>query len=120
MKLISNHIGSERKKAKPDQGLITQLEKMVANGQVKFENFVDTGRFINEKEFRKNNPKEVLEADCTDIVVYAGKLYLQVLKSGNYCLRIDKSKGKIESQSLDVMERALWSLIADKLFNDKK
>jgi hypothetical protein len=120
MRLISKHISSERKKAKPDQGLITQLEKMIASGQVTFDNFVDTGRFINEKEFRKNNPREVLEADCTDIVVYAGKLYLQVLKSGNYRLRIDESKGGIESQSLDTMELSLWSLVADKLFNDKK
>jgi len=120
MKLIEHHIRSESKKAKPDQGLLNQLKKMLDKKKVLFEDFTETGRFMNEKEFRKNNPNEVLEWQCTDVVVYAGKLYLQVLKTGVYRLRTNDSKGGIESHSLDDMEKMMWSLVASKALNDDK
>jgi len=120
MKAISNHIKLELKKAKPDDGLLTQLNKMLEKGSVTFEEFTNTGRFSNEKDFRRHNPKEILLHDCTDVIVYAGNLYLQASKDGMFTLVQKGSKGKIQSPQLEVAELALWQLIADKLLNNER
>lgn len=120
MKAISNHIKLELKKIKSDQGLIDQLNKILDKGCATFEEFANTGRFNSEEDFRKHNPSEILLRDCTDVVVYAGNLYLQVTKDGMFNLVQEKSKGRIQSMQLEVMERALWQIIANKLLNNER
>jgi hypothetical protein len=120
MKAISNHIKAELKKTKSDSGLLHQLNKILEKGSVSFEEFANTGRFMSEKDFRRYNPRETLLHDCTDVVVYAGNLYIQVTKSGLFTIVQAGAKGKLQATQLEVAEKALWQMVAEKLLNNEQ
>jgi len=103
MGLIKQHLDRETKKEKKDLRLINELKKVIDRGTITFEQWYEPGRFINRDEFYGDNPKENLHVDCTDVVVYYGDLYIQVLKSGEYY--IDPNN---VSRNIGEIELALW------------
>lgn len=70
---------------------------------ITFNEWQDTGRFMERELFEENNPKENLHFDCTDIVYYLGGAYIQVLKTGDFFIDT-----KTSSKNLEDVEKALW------------
>lgn len=70
------------------------------------EDFVNTGRIIPRSVFENNYPKEYLHVDCTDVVVYAGDNYIQMLKTKGFMF------GNRVYVKLDLAEDVLWENIS--------
>jgi hypothetical protein len=64
--------------------------------------FINTGRITDLKTFLNLRPKENLHVDCTDVVVYEGGLYIQMLKSGWYYF------DGYQHHTLEGVEDLLW------------
>lgn len=70
------------------------------------EDFINTGRIIPRYVFEKNYTTENLHVDCTDVVVYAGDNYIQMLKTKGFLL---------DNQvyvKLELAEDVLWESIS--------
>ena len=50
------------------------------------EKFIDTGRIVPRVPFENQFPEENLHMDCTDVVVYAGGNYIQMLKTKGFMI----------------------------------
>lgn len=70
---------------------------------ITFDEWMETGRFCDRRDFEQDNPDENLHVDCTDVVIYYGGAYIQMLKSGYFCI----SSGS-KSMKLHDVEKALW------------
>jgi len=103
MGLISNHLNRETSKTNKDIYLLAKLSKVSERGTMTFDEWQDSGRFVDRKSFETYNPDENLHVDCSDIVMYFGGIYVQVLKSGEFFLDAHSS-----SKSLDAIEKILW------------
>lgn len=103
MGLISNHLQKESSKANKDVYLLAKLTKVSEKGTMTFDEWQDSGRFVDRKSFEAFNPDENLHVDCTDIVMYYGGVYIQVLKSGEFLI-----EANISNKSLDAIEKILW------------
>lgn len=103
MGLISNHLSKESSKSKQDVYLLAKLTKVNDRGTITFDEWQDSGRFVDRKSFEAQNPSENLHVDCSDIVMYYGGVYIQVLKSGEFFLDANTS-----SKSLESIEKILW------------
>ncbi len=64
--------------------------------------FVNTGRIIDLKTFSNLYPKEELQSDCTDVVLYQDGWYIQMLKSGWFFFN------GYQHHTLEAMEKLLW------------
>jgi len=121
MNKIANQIKRELRKAKPDRGLVNKLEKLMTLDEVTLDDFRDTGRFKPRVVFKYEMKKEVLMPDCTDVVVYAGGFYIQALKTNEFLFKpVSDKQATLRSESLDVLEEAMWELTAKKLINNIK
>lgn len=72
------------------------------------EEFINTGRIVPRSMFNNTYPQENLHVDCTDVVVYAGGNYIQMLKTKGFM---------IENHvyvKLELAEDVLWELISDE------
>jgi hypothetical protein len=67
---------------------------------------VDTGRFNYRSLFQIVNLDENLHVDCTDVIVYDGDVYIQVLKDGTFYL-----DNQNKSKTLSDIEKVLWAKI---------
>lgn len=103
MRLIKQHLEKEKAKDKKDLRLINDLTKLLDKGEITFDQWYESGRFIHRDEFANDNPDENLHVDCTDVVVYYGGLYLQVLKSGEFYLN-----PKNISNNINDIEKSIW------------
>lgn len=83
---------------------------MELNNQFTFDKWYESGRFVPRDKFTNDNPKENLHIDCTDVVVYLGDLYIQVLKSGDFYLDPNNI-----SRNISDIERVLWDKNVDNL-----
>lgn len=70
------------------------------------EKFIDTGRIVPRPVFEDLYPKENLHVDCTDVVVYAGGNYIQMLKTKGFLLN------NHVYVKLDLAEDILWESIS--------
>ena len=70
------------------------------------EKFVDTGRIVPSLVFEDLYPKENLHVDCTDVVVYAGGNYIQMLKTKGFFFN------NHVYVKLDLAEDILWESIS--------
>lgn len=114
-------LNREKKKSKPDTGLVNKLMKLIALDEVTLEDFRDTGRFIPRDVFKMEMKKEMLLPDCTDVVVYAGDFYIQAMKTNEFVFKpISYKQATLRSESLDVLEEAMWELSAKKVINNVK
>lgn len=88
-------------------GLIKQHLKKeslkIYKGTITYDEWQDSGRFVDRKSFEAHNPDENLHVDCTDIVMYFGGIYIQLLKSGEFFL-----DSKVSGKTLDAIEKNLW------------
>lgn len=112
MGLIEDHIKTESDSKYPNRFLIKNLTELKELGYITFPRWKDTGRIIIRKSFLYNNRDAILHHDCTDIVRYAGNLFIQCLKSGVFYL-----DDETESKSLDVLEAILWDRNKNKFFD---
>ena len=120
MSRISIQLNRDTKKAKPDAGLVNKLLKMIDH-EVTLDEFRDTGRFKPRDVFKAEMKKEMLLPDCTDVVVYAGDFYIQALKNNEFVFKpISYKQSVLRSESLDVLEEAMWELCAKKVINNVK
>lgn len=74
-------------------------------------NFSNTGKIIPLEVFKKKYADFEVHPECTDVVVYINKFYIQMLKSGNYFFKYNVTKKKtveIELNSLDIVESLAW------------
>jgi hypothetical protein len=111
MGLIKTHLRKESAKEKKDIHLINKLTKVKERGSITFDEWKESGRFTNREAFEQDNPSENLHIDCTDVVVYYGGLFIQVLKSGDFYLMPEHT-----STSLDAVEKILWKKNAESLW----
>jgi hypothetical protein len=70
------------------------------------EKFIDTGRIVPSIVFEDLYPKENLHVDCTDVVVYAGGNYIQMLKTKGFFFN------NHVYVKLDLAEDILWESIS--------
>ena len=121
MNKIQIQINREVRKTKPDSGLVAKLYYILNLDEVTFDVFKDTGRFKPRDVFKYERKKEVLLPDCTDVVVYAGDFYIQALKTGEFLFKpVSDKQANLRSESLDILEEAMWELSAKKVINNVK
>lgn len=121
MSKITTQLNRELRKTKPDMGLVNKLTHLISLDEVTLEDFRDTGRFKPRDVFKDERKKEILLPDCTDVVVYAGDFYIQALKTDEFVFKPNAYKQAIlRSNSLDVLEDAMWELSAKKVINNIK
>lgn len=111
MGLIKQHLTKEGLKDKKDTHLLNSLNRVNKRGTITFDEWKESGRFTNRDSFDKDNPEETLHVDCTDVVVYYGGVYIQVMKTGDFYISPEES-----SRKLDDMEKILWKKNAEKLW----
>lgn len=73
---------------------------------ITYDEWVETGRFNYRTLFEIVNLEENLHIDCTDVIVYNGEVYIQVLKDGTFYL-----DNQTQSKNLSDVEKALWDKI---------
>ena len=75
------------------------------------ESFVETGRIFPASVFmnQTHNADEHLHFDCTDVVLYAGGSYIQILKSKGFMFDSDIYV------KLELAEDVLWEKISNNL-----
>ena len=73
--------------------------------QMTKETFINSGRITDLKNFVNLYPKEQLESDTTDVVVYKDGHYIQMLKTGMYFY------DGYQHCTLEAMEEKLWKKI---------
>jgi hypothetical protein len=76
------------------------------NGIESKEDFVNTGRIVPRAVFERQYPKENLHIDTTDVVVYAGDNYIEMLKTKGFM--IDNRV----YVNLELAEAVLWENIS--------
>lgn len=91
---------------------IQRLQQIIDKGSMTFEDFIDTGRFIEIQSFEHSG---YMDKDCKDVVVYVGGFGIQSLKTSEYLITID---GEHRSSELKEIEKILWDKIANKFFNN--
>ena len=69
------------------------------------EKFIGSGRIMDLKSFNVLHPKENLHVDCTDVVLYEGGHYIQMLKNGDYFY------DGFADRALDKVEEFMWTKI---------
>lgn len=111
MGLIKQHLRKESAKEKQDIHLINKLTRVKERGSITFDEWKESGRFTHREAFEQDNPSENLHIDCTDVVVYYGGLYIQVLKNGEFYLSPEQT-----SKSLDDVEKIVWKKNAESLW----
>jgi hypothetical protein len=70
------------------------------------EEFINTGRIVPRGTFNTRYPKENLHVDCTDVVVYAGGNYIQMLKTKGFMI-----DNRVYVK-LELAEDVLWESIS--------
>lgn len=69
------------------------------------ETFINSGRFLDLKNFLNIYPKENLHVDCTDVLLYEDGYYIQMLKTGEYLYENFRDK------NLENVEEFMWKKI---------
>lgn len=103
MALIKQHLDKELNKSKKDQQTILELSKILESKTISFDEWVISGKFIPADDFTKEYPLAVLHEDCTDVVLYFGDLFIQVLKTDMFYVHPSLITGDIK-----LAEREVW------------
>lgn len=73
------------------------------------EQFINTGRITNLKDYAEINPKAKLHIDTVDVVVYKDGSTIEILKTGEFLYNNQRSK------NLEDIENILWKEVSKKL-----
>lgn len=120
-KLIADELSSNL----PDTLYIQTLEKMKAGGVLTFDDFTETGRFVDRHTFERVNPNVQLHPECTDVIVYLCGFYIQSLKGNVFFISMKETSQESDeidrwtftNEVLDEVEHILWNSRANKFFN---
>lgn len=111
MGIIKRHLDRELSKKNKDDQLILELKKIVSSGTLTFSDWQLSGKFIPTESFKKECPDVKLDDNCTDVILYYGDIFIQVLKSDNFYV----SPGFV-SNDIKSSEKELWDRNLKKLF----
>lgn len=127
MKQVSQEILSEKMSKNPDPLYVRVLQRLQDKDEITQDDFVKTGRIVTIENFKKKVYPSTLRADCTDVMLYIGNFYIQILKNGNFFLEMgdadkpydmgDMGYTKMESKDLELVESILWTKYANYKFN---
>ena len=116
MKLITKEILAEKLREKPNVRFIRRLQ-LIADKKKKlsFKDFDGLGRFEPSDAFieRDNLPSNTLHKDCTDVVRYLDKYYVQALKDNTYYVNLDGQE--FRDKQLSSAVEFLWDNGVSKL-----
>ena len=115
MELLKKEILAEKLREKPNARFIQRLQVIADKGtELTFNDFDSLGRFEPKEAFieRDNLPNDILHKDCTDVVRYIDKYYVQALKSNHFYVDI---KGGYRFEKLSDAVRYLWDNGVSKL-----
>lgn len=111
MSIIKQHLDRELSKAKKDSHIISELTKILDKNVITFREWQNSGRFIPAESFRKECPDTKIEEKCTDVVLYFGDIFIQVLDTDTFFIYPNYS-----SNDLKVIEKELWDNNAENFF----
>lgn len=122
---IEKLIADELSSISPDILYIQTLEKMKASGVLTFDDFTETGRFVDRHTFERVNPNVQLHPECTDVIVYLCGFYIQSLKGNVFFISMKETARESDeidrwtftNEVLDEVEHILWNSRANKFFN---
>jgi len=122
---IEKLIADELSSISPDNLYIQTLEKMKAGGVLTFDDFTETGRFVDRHTFERVNPNVQLHPECTDVIVYLCGFYIQSLKGNVFFISMKETAQESDeidrwtftNEVLDEVEHILWNSRANKFFN---
>lgn len=122
---IEKLIADELSSISPDNLYIQTLEKMKAGGVLTFDDFTETGRFVDRHTFESGNPNVQLHPECTDVIVYLCGFYIQSLKGNVFFISMKETAQESDeidrwtftNEVLDEVEHILWNSRANKFFN---
>lgn len=127
MKQVSQEILSEKMSKNPDPLYVRVLQRLQDKDEITQDDFVKTGRIVTIENFKKKVYPSTLRPDCTDVMLYIGNFYIQILKNGNFFLEMgdadkpydmgDMGYTKMESKDLELVESILWTKYANYKFN---
>jgi hypothetical protein len=110
MKTIKNHLEFEKAQLKPNKLRIDELSTILKRGTLTREEWRMTGRFTPAEEYLSRNVGAKLIKNCKEVIEYVGDSIIEVLHTGYFVFE------DTESKSIDEVEDAMWSAIAEKLW----
>lgn len=108
MGTIKEHLELEQAKSSPNLKKIEQLARIVKRSTITLEEWRFTADFKPKEE---SDIK--LRSNCNEIIVYAGNVVVQVLKTGEFLYN------KIKGTDLEEVENEVFFEVADKFWCDK-
>jgi hypothetical protein len=127
MNHISQEILSEKMSKNPDPLYVRILQRLQDKDDITENDFVKTGRIVTIQKFKEKLKSSTLRIDCTDVMLYIGNFYIQILKDGDFFLEIgdvdnpydmgDMGYTKMQSKDLELIESILWNKYANYKFN---
>jgi hypothetical protein len=113
MNLIKKHLENESKKEKQNKYLIQSLESYLEKGDITFEQWVNSGRFVPKNAYMLEHPDAELNANCDSVVEYHGQLYIESINPKGFLV------GKMSYTTLGNAELSLWDKESKKLFHNQ-
>jgi hypothetical protein len=106
----------------PNKSGILLLQRALDGNKIRKVEFLSTKTIRDTKSFnkRRNHP---LRKNCTEVIVYAGDFYIQILDDGMLVFEVfdneeaDEMHTKVESESLKEVESYMWKSKAESFFN---
>lgn len=109
----------------PNKSGILLLQRAMDGYKISKVEFLVTKLIRDIKSFNERT-KHPLRKNCTDVLVYAGDFYVQILDNDKYVFEVfdneetDEVHTKIESESLKDVESYMWNTKANEFFNEIK
>lgn len=127
MNAITQEILSEKMRMSPDPLYIRTLHRLQDKEFITEQDFIKTGRVLSTKSFYERVSYSRLHPECTNVIMYVGDYYIQVLKDGNFLLEMgnaddpfdmdDMGYTKAQSRDIEIIEGILWTKYANYKFN---
>ena len=127
MKQVSQEILSEKMRKNPDPLYIRTLQRLQDKGEMTQDDFINTGRIVTKQYLKQRVYSSTLHPDCTDVLLYIGDFYIQILKDGSFFLEMgdannpydmgDMGYTKTQSHDIELVESVLWNKYANYKFN---
>ena len=110
MGTIKEHLELEQSKPNLNLKKIEQLAIIVKRSTITLEEWRLTAEFKPKKECDSDIK---LRSNCNEIIVYAGNVVVQVLKTGEFLYN------KIKGTDLEEVENEVWLEVAEKFWCEK-
>lgn len=119
MKNVSEEILKEKMRKNPDPLYVRTLQRLQDKGTMTIKDFINTGRITTLKNFKERVYPSTLLPECTDVMLYIGDFYLQILKDGEFYLEMNDKHGVsiVKSKNIELVELVLWTYYASKKYN---